>query len=450
MRPSSSTSDGLFDGVLGRGQAAAAVSDQSWLRALLDVEAALAAACATAGLIPQSAADAIATACADAGAYDVGVLGGQAVAAGNPVVPLVRMLEERVGAAAAGVVHLGATSQDVLDSAMVLVARRSVSHLLVDLRAAADAAAGLAAAHRDTAMAGRTLLQQAAPTTFGLKAVGWSLALDHSAGQLAASIETLPVQLGGAVGTLSRYGEMAPVVVSELAHGLGLREPVLPWHAARGRLADLAGALGAACGAAGKVALDVCLLAQSEVAEVHEGVVGRGGSSTMPHKRNPVAAVSARAAALRAPGLVATILTTMAHEHERAAGAWQAEWETLSQLLRSTGSTAAWLRDCLENLQVDSEQMARNLSASAQELAAEAVAHALTPRLGRAAAHDLVAAAVQRARVNGTSMQAELVVDPGCGLDDEKLRQLSWPDTGRATWLVDRALAHRARGEEHR
>lgn len=448
MRPSSSPSDGLFDGVLGRGGAADEVRDGAWLRALLDVEVALAMACAAAGLVPPAAAAAISAACRDPSAYDLGLLGRQAAAEGNPVVPLVRSIEGLAGPDAAPFVHFGATSQDVLDSAMLLVARRALGHVLTDLRAAAGAAAGLAAAHRDTAMVGRTLLQQALPTTFGLKAAGWALALDHAAAQLDRIDTALPVQLGGAVGTLAVYGERAPVVLTELASVLGLQVPVLPWHTARGPVADLAGALGAACGAVGKVGLDVCLLAQNEVGEVREGVAGRGGSSALPHKRNPVAAVAARAAAFRAPGLVATLLSAMAQEHERAAGAWHAEWETLGDLLRATGSGAAWLRDCLESLEVDSEQMAHHLGVAANELVAEAVAVALAPQLGRTAAHALVAAAVARTRTRASTLLTELAADPGCPLDDAQLSRLTTPSTGQAGQLVDRALASRTTDKE--
>lgn len=432
----------LFDGVLGRGRAAQEVSGAAWLRALLDVESALAQAWAEAGLVPEAAAVAIERACREP--YDVASLGAQAAEAGNPVVPLVRLLEQRAGPDAADYVHLGATSQDVLDSALVLLARRALVHVLDDLRGAADAAAGLAADHRDTAMVGRTLLQQALPTTFGLKAAGWALALDHAGERLEQCRRGLPVQLGGAVGTLAVHGEQAFVVLAALASLLDSREPVLPWHTARGPLADLAGALGAGAGAVGKVALDVCLLAQGEVGEVHEGTDGRGSSSAMPHKRNPVAAVSARAAALTTPGLVTTMLTAMVQEHERAAGGWHAEWETLSALLRATGSAAAWLRDCLEALVIHPERMAANLADAGGALAAEAVACALTPGRGRAAAHDLVRSAVQRADDRGTSLREELAADPACSLDHGQLLALTTPQTGQASALVDRALASRS------
>ena len=252
--------------------------------------------------------------------------------------PLVRALGEAVAGPAAAHVHRGATSQDVLDSAAMLVAHRALGPLLADLRAAAAAAAALAEAHRETPMAGRTLLQQALPMTFGLKAATWLVGLDEAGERLATvRSERLAVQLGGAAGTLAALGGDGIAVLGLLARELGLAEPVLPWHTTRTRPAELAGALGVAAGAIAKVATDVVLLAQTEVGEVREGVAGRGGSSTLPHKRNPVAATCARACAMRAPGLVATLLGAMAHEHERAAGAWHAEWRPLADLLTATG-----------------------------------------------------------------------------------------------------------------
>jgi 3-carboxy-cis,cis-muconate cycloisomerase len=347
---------GLFDGVLARGAVAAEVDERAWLQAMLDVEAALARAQGS----PYAAEIA---GRAQSELFDVGRLGADGALSANPVVALVDALRERVGPAPAHDVHRGATSQDILDSAAMLVAQRALGPLLEDLRAAADAAAVLAEHHRDTALAGRTLLQQAVPTTFGLKAAGWMTALDEAVARLdAVRHERLAVQLGGAAGTLAALGDTGPDVLAALARELGLAEPVLPWHSDRTRIAELAGALGEACGAAGKPAGDVVLLAQNEVGEVREGGdPGRGGSSAMPHKRNPVAAVSALACARQAPGLVATLLASMIGEHERAAGAWQAEWRPLTDLLRLTGSAAAWTRDCLEHLEVDATRMAANL-----------------------------------------------------------------------------------------
>ncbi|MDP9416750.1 MAG: 3-carboxy-cis,cis-muconate cycloisomerase [Actinomycetota bacterium] len=442
MRPSSSPSEGLFSAVLARGPVAAECTDDAWLRALLDVEAALARAVASVGLVPEEVARGVTAACADASAYDVHELGRSAAAGGNPVIPLVRAIERRAGDAG-WAVHYGATSQDVVDTAMVLVAERAVRALLEELAAVVAAAAGLGQRYRDTVMIGRTLLQQAVPTTFGLKAVGWAVAL-HGGRERLASL-ALPVQLGGAAGTLASYGGRGRDVSLALATELGLRPAVLPWHTARLPVADLAGALGATAGVVGKVALDVVLLAQSEVGEVGEGGADRGGSSAMPHKRNPVAAVSARAAARRAPGLVATLLACMEQEHERAAGAWHAEWAPMSDLLVSVGSATAWLRECLTSVVIDPDRMRLNVETAREAFGAETLAAALAPSLGRARAHDVVSAAARTAQQEGGRVRDVLERDP-------RIREALMtgevnvpPDkatsVGEASALVDAALA---------
>jgi 3-carboxy-cis,cis-muconate cycloisomerase len=336
-----------------------AVADRAWLAALIEVETALARAEAAAGVIPADAAHAIVAACAGF-EVDITELSAAAAAGGNPVVSLVRRLRAAVPDHVAEFVHKGATSQDIVDSAAMLVAHRALHPLLTDLRGAGDAAATLARRHRDTPMAGRTLLRQAVPTTFGLKAAGWMVALDEAGGRLRTVRSTrLSAQFGGAAGTLAGLDGAGPEVARRLAEELGLTEAVLPWHTNRTRPAELAGALGGAAGVVAKVARDVTLLAQDEVAEAAEG--SPGDSSAMAHKRNPVAAVSAAAGAAQAPGLVATMLAAMAHEHERAAGAWHAEWRPLRELLICTGSAAAWLRDCLEHLEVYPQAMRANL-----------------------------------------------------------------------------------------
>jgi len=350
---------GLFDGVLARGPVRVAVGDAAWLSALLEVEAALARAGAATGVVPTGAPAAIVAAC-DAEPFDIADLSAAAAANGNPVIPLVQRLRAAVPEGAASYVHKGATSQDIVDTAAMLVARNALVPLLADLRGAADAAATLARGHRDTPMAGRTLLQQAVLTTFGLKAAGWMVGLDEAASRLdEVRASRLAIQFGGAAGTLSGLDGTGVEIAARLAAELGLAAPVLPWHTIRTRPAELACALGEAAGIVAKVARDVTLLAQSEVAEVGEATPG--GSSAMAHKRNPVAAVSAAACAARAPGLVATLLAAMAHEHERAAGAWHAEWLPQRDLLVATGSAAAWLRDCLEHLVVHAEAMRANL-----------------------------------------------------------------------------------------
>jgi 3-carboxy-cis,cis-muconate cycloisomerase len=418
---------GLFDGVLARGAARAAVDDAAWLQALLDVEAALARAQAAAGVIPAAHADAIAAACR-AERYDVAALGEQAADVGNPAAPLVRALRADVGGEAAADVHRGATSQDIVDSAAMLVARRALEAILDDLGGAATAAARLASEHRATVMAGRTLLQQAVPVTFGLKAAGWLAALDDSAQRLRAVCDTrLAAQLGGAAGTLAALGDGALGVLARFAAELGLAEPVVPWHTARTRIADLAGALGGACGVIAKVAGDVVLLSQTEVGEVREGG-DRGGSSTMPHKRNPVAAISALAGARQAPGLVATLLAAMEHEHERAAGAWHAEWAPLRALLVATGSAAAWLRDCLANLEVDPGRMRANLDDAL-----------LAERLAGVLGRDVTDELVRDGRPLALAAREHL--------DSEDVDRLLDPATylGANDALIDRALAAHGR-----
>jgi 3-carboxy-cis,cis-muconate cycloisomerase len=434
----------LFAGVLARGPVREAVGDRAWLQAMLDVEAGLARASARAGLLPEADAVAIAAAC-DADRFDAAALGADGAASGNPVPPLVRALTAAVPGDAAAHVHRGATSQDILDSAAMLVTRRALPLLLADLRGAAEAAAGLAAEHRTTPIAGRTLLQQALPVTFGLKAAGWLVALDEAVDRLAALRPA--VQLGGAAGSLASLGDDGLAVLGYLASELGLAEPVLPWHTDRTRVGVLAGALGSAAAVTGKIALDVVLLAQTEVGEVREG--RPGGSSTMPHKQNPVAAVSAAACAAQAPGLVATLLATAGrHEHERAAGAWQAEWRPLAGLLETTGSAAAWLRDCLEHLEPDPARMRTNLDLTGGALLAERVATALTPVLGRLEAHDLIAKAASSDRPFAEALRTLPEVKEHLG--EERLAELLDPATGlgSAAQLVDRALAaHAQRGQ---
>ncbi|GAA3457053.1 lyase family protein [Dactylosporangium matsuzakiense] len=340
----------LFGGVLARGEVAAAVADDAWLTAMLQVEAALAEVQAFTGLLDQDAADAIGLACASPRSFSVAAIGAAAAQSGDPVVPLVRALRAAVPEPAAQAVHRGASSQDVLDTAGMLVAARALRPLLADLRAAADLTARLAREHRETVMIGRAGLQRAAPTTFGLKAAGWLGGLDAARRRLdQVRAERLAVQFGGAAGTLAPFGDAGPDVVEGLATLLGLSEPAMPWHTERTRIADLAGALGAAAGAVAKVARDLTLLAQPEVDEVSTG--------------SP-AAVCALGCAAAAPGLVANLLAAMVHEHEQAAGAWHAEWRPLRELLVATGSAVSWLRAALEGLLVHPDVMRANLAKS--------------------------------------------------------------------------------------
>ena len=428
---------GLFDPVLARGGARAAVADDAWVAALLEVESALAQAAADVGTLERADADAITGACRVP--VDAADLGEQAAASGNPVVPLVAQLRARLDGTAASGVHRGATSQDVVDTAAVLVARRAVAAITADLRTAADAAAGLAADHRDRPAAGRTLLQQAAPITAGLRFAGWCAGLDAAADALAAWRPA--VQLGGAVGTLAAFDGHGRAVRAALARRLDLDEPVLAWHTERGRVAELAGLLGRAGAAVGSVSTDLVLLAQTEVGEVREDVPGRGGSSTLPHKRNPVAAVSARAAAIAAPGLVASVLTGASlHEHERAAGPWHAEWRPLNDLLRTVGSGAAWLADALAHLAVDTDRVAASLDVTGGLLLAEQATTGLRERLGHAAAKDLVTTAARTAQDEGRPF-AEVLAD-AVGEDVSSLLDPAGA-VGEAAVLVDDFLRSR-------
>ena len=357
--PPAAPPPGLFDQILARGPVRAAVSDAQWLRHLLAVESALAAAAAAHGLIPPAAAAAIQAACERVALDPAGLARAAAAGPGNPVLPLVRELREAAGPEAAGYVHFGATSQDILDTAAMLVIRDALLLVRAAVRDAAGAAAALARRHRDTPMAGRTLLRHALPVTFGLVAAGWLTGLDAAGDQLAGALDATAVQLGGAVGTRHAYAGAGAGVAAHLAASLHLATPVLPWHTDRTRIGLIAGALGTTAGAVGKVARDVSLLAGSDAGEVAEAAPG--GSSAMPHKRNPVASVAALACAAQAPGLVGTLLGSMVQEHQRAAGAWHAEWRPLRELLVAVGSAAEWLRVCLSGLTVDTAAMAANL-----------------------------------------------------------------------------------------
>jgi len=380
---------GLFGAVHRRGPVAAIVGDAAYLEAMLRMEAALARAQARVGLFPVEHADAIAAAC-QASRFEVDALGQAAAAAGNPVVPLVEQLRVAVGGETAAHVHFGATSQDIIDTATMLVARPALDAILTTVDFAGDAAARLATDHRETVMSGRTLLQQALPTTFGAKAAGWLYGLDDAADLLQSFRDRrLALQLGGGAGTLAALHPHGSEVVALVAGELGLAAPDTPWHTNRSRIGELAGALGVTAGALAKPARDVTLLAQTEIGEVREGVPGRGGSSAMAHKRNPVAAIATLANTIQAPGLVATILTASSgHEHERAAGAWHAEWHPLRELFIAVGSAAAWLADCLVHLEVDSARMRANIGPDVEKL--------LDPPDYLASTGDIVAAALRR------------------------------------------------------
>lgn len=435
----------LFDPVLAAGAVRDEVSDAAWLRALLDVEAALAQAEADAGLFPREHADRITEICRE-GYFDAAEIGAKAVGIGNPAAPLVREITTKVGGDAARYVHFGATSQDVMDSAAMLVAKRALHPLLEDLEGAAAHAARLAREHAGTVQAGRTLLQQAIPVTFGFTAAGWLSGLDSAARRLRGV--RLAAQLGGATGTLASLGERGPQVLAAFSRRLELAEPALPWHTERSRIAELAGALGELSGIVGGASRTITLLAQTEVAEVAEVAEGSGGSSTMPHKRNPVAAIAAQGAAQQAPGLVSTLLGAMTQEHQRAAGSWHAEWRPLTELFRSTGSAISWLRTSFERLRVDPARMRKNLDATGGAILSERVTTELAKDTGRLAAHDAVTECTKRALAGDGELAELLAADPLVGkhLSRERIGQLLDPADylGSARLFVERALTAHA------
>ena len=443
------TSSDLFGSLFLPDAMRAAVSDRAWIEAMLRFESALAKASARAGVIPDDAAEAIAAAAADPGRFDAEELGCEARGAGNPAAPLVKALTRAVEGDGARHVHRGATSQDVMDTASMLVAREARALIVADLDAAATACAGLAGDHRDTLMPGRTLLQQALPTTFGLRAAGWLVALLDAGDRLAAV--PLAAELGGAAGTLASLGPEGTRVLAELAAELDLEEPTVPWHTARLRVGELGAALALTAGTLEKIALDVALLAQTEVGELAEAAgEGRGGSSTLPHKRNPVGSVLAIACARRVRGETSILLAAMAQEHERAAGAWHAEWEALGGALAYTGGAVAAVREVLEGLEVNPDRMRANLDATGGLILAEAVSTALGEHVGRGEAHDLVGAAARRATEGGRAFRDELLEDSAIRehLSNKEIDRALDPAAylGAAGRFVDRALErHRER-----
>jgi 3-carboxy-cis,cis-muconate cycloisomerase len=359
------------------------VADGAWLEAMLEAERALANAESLAGVVPVDAAKAIADACRP-DLFDAAAIVEAGRAVGNPAEPLVRALRERVGGDAATYVHWGATSQDIVDTAAMLVTGRARSLIVDDLARVAAGSAELAQQHREAVMAGRTLLQQAVPTTFGLRAAQWLLGvLDASAGLRGVE---LPAQLGGAAGTLAPLGDRAGEVRRLFAAELELAHPELPWHTNRVPIARIAAALDVCAGVLAKIALDVILLAQTEVGEVAEHAAG--GSSTMPQKRNPVGSALTRACAAQVHAHAGVLTAGLAQELDRGAGGWHAEWPSLSAALAFAGGAAAAVREVVEGLEVNTARMRANLR---PETASERLAFALAQRHGREEAHRLVA-----------------------------------------------------------
>jgi 3-carboxy-cis,cis-muconate cycloisomerase len=375
-------------------------SDRTVLGAMLDFESALARAEARLGVIPVSAAAAITGAALPDG-FDMQELVRGGLRAGTPAIPLVAMLTEQVRAqdpTAAGFVHWGATSQDVTDTALVLLLVRCRRVLEADHHRLAASLRTLSDAHAGSVMLGRTLLQAAPPVTFGLKAAGWLASLRRGWARVESRFEeSANLQFGGASGTLAALGEDGVAVAEALAVELKLKYPGAPWHAHRDRLAALLAALSIYTASLGKMALDIALLMQQEVGEVCEpGGQGRGGSSTMPHKHNPTACTLAIAAARRAPGLLSNFLAGMLQEHERGAGGWQAEWATVEALVQAAGVALESMAEVAAGLKVDVARMRANIDATGGAVFAEKAEMLLAREMGRGAARGVVAESVRK------------------------------------------------------
>ncbi|CAJ5092294.1 3-carboxy-cis,cis-muconate cycloisomerase [Burkholderia pseudomallei MSHR7498] len=424
-------------------------SPHATLQRMLDVEAALARALAANGVIPANAVRPIEAACA-ASELDAQALMRDAALGGNLAIPLVRQLTARVkvrDAEAAKYVHWGATSQDIIDTAAVLQLRDTLDWLDPLLRDTCTTLATLAAAHRTTPMIGRTWLQQALPITLGLKFAQWLDALLRHRERIVALRErALALQFGGAAGTLASLRDAAPAVARSLADDLRLALPAVPWHTQRDRIAETAACFGMLIGTLGKIARDISLSMQTEIGELAEpAAAGKGGSSTMPHKRNPVGCAAVLTAAVRAPGLVSTVLAGMVQEHERALGGWQAEWDALPELARLAGGALAQVAQIVEGLNVDVARLADNLDATRGLVLGEAVMLALGDRIGRLDAHHLVERASKQAVRSGRPLYDVLAADPDVAahLTPQALRQLLDPAhyVGEAHAYVDAVLA---------
>ncbi|HKW25967.1 MAG TPA: 3-carboxy-cis,cis-muconate cycloisomerase [Terriglobales bacterium] len=423
-------------------------SDRGRIQSMLDFEAALARAEARAGVIPASAAAPIAGKCR-AELFNLEALANAAAQAGNLAIPLVKQLTALVAAKdkeAARFVHWGATSQDAIDTGFVLQARRALELIAGELDRFSEILARLARQHRATTLPARTWMQQALPTTLGLRVAGWLDTVDRHRVRLAETrSRALVLQFGGAVGTLAALGDKGMEVAETLGEELKLAVPPLSWHAHRDRMAEIATTLGLCAGTLGKIARDLALQAQTEVAEIFEPAgSGRGGSSTMPHKRNPVTAAVVLAAATRVPALVGTMLSAMVQEQERGLGGWHAEWETLPEIIRLTAGALHHLANTVEGLDIKADKMRTNLEVTHGLIFAEAVQMVLGEQMGRVPAHELVEAACKRAQEQKRHLRDVLAEEPKVKphLNMKELERLFDPAgyLGGAGELIDRVL----------
>jgi 3-carboxy-cis,cis-muconate cycloisomerase len=421
----------LVDSLATTAPLAAIFADESVLQSMLDFEAALAAAEAQVGIIPQGAADAIRAAASLGETFDANAIAEASRESGTPAIPLVKALTSKVAAADAEsgrFVHWGATSQDVADSALVLTLAKARVVLAGDHARLDKSLRALSERHARTVMLGRTLLQPAVPITFGLKVAGWVAALARGWARVDAAFDAaLLLQFGGAAGTLAALGDRGPAVARELAGALKLRAPEAPWHTHRDRLAALVAALGIYGGSLGKAARDISLLMQDEVGETSEP---GGGSSSMPQKRNPSACAIALAAAVRLPGLVAAYLAAMVQEHERAVGGWHAEWPTIAATVQTTGAALAAMAGAADDLTVDADRMRANIERTNGAVFAERAMVLLAPRIGKEAAQTAIAGALDRTRSTNQRFATLLMENPEIMrvLSQEQLRTLETPE----------------------
>ncbi|RMP80024.1 3-carboxy-cis,cis-muconate cycloisomerase [Pseudomonas syringae] len=446
-------SNQLFDAYFMQPEMREIFSDEGRVQGMLDFEAALARAQARVGLIPPELVADIELSC-DARLFDFDALAMAIGSAGNSAIPLVKALGKQIAARSAEAeryVHMGATSQDVMDSGLILQLRRAIVLLERDLTRLGDAMAEQAQRHAGTPLAGRTWLQQATPVTLGMKIAGWLGAISRHRQRLnEIKPRLLCLQFGGASGSLAALGDQAFSVAEALAGELQLALPEQPWHTQRDRLVEFAGLLGLIAGSLGKLGRDVSLLMQTEVGEVFEpSAPGKGGSSTMPHKRNPVGAAVMISTATRAPGLVATMFAAMPQEHERSLGLWHAEWETLPELCCLVSGSLQQALQVLPGLQVDAERMAINLQSTKGLVLAEAVSIALAQRIGRDAAHHLVEQCCRRAVEQGAHLRQVLGENSQISeqFSSDELDRLLDPAhyLGQARQWVERAVAEHTR-----
>jgi 3-carboxy-cis,cis-muconate cycloisomerase len=442
-------SNQLFDSYFTQSSMREVFCDAGRVQGMLDFEAALAHAEARTGLIPEALVADIAAACR-AELFDFQALGVAIGSAGNSAIPLVKALGQLVAARnpqAERYVHMGATSQDVMDSGLILQLRQAIGLIEEDLEQLTKVMAAQALRYADTPLAGRTWLQQATPVTLGMKIAGWLGALTRHRQRLQElKPRLLCLQFGGASGSLAALGEQALPVAQALAETLRLSLPEQPWHTQRDRLVEFASLLGMLAGSLGKVGRDISLLMQTEVGEVFEpSAPGKGGSSTMPHKRNPVGAAVMIGAATRAPGLVATMFAAMPQEHERSLGLWHAEWETLPELCCLISGSLYQALQALPELQVDARRMRDNLDTTRGLLLAEAVSIALARLIGRDAAHHLVEKCCRQAVEQGAHLREVLgqSTDVSAQLSPEQLDRLLDPAhyLGQSRQWVERAVA---------